>query len=150
MKTNELKCADLRIGNYVNYENRPFEVIEISPISLVVRKKIGDIFEMQHRALDVAQPIELTEEVLVKIGFKKVFQSAVTKGRFELNINIGDYEFVNMVYHIYKSGNPNFNITQRRCASLCDNSIYKNNVKYLHELQNAYYLLTNEELEVNL
>lgn len=65
MKTNEL-----RIGNYVNYENRPFEVIEISPVSLVVRKKIGDIFEMQHRALDVAQPIKLTEEVLVKIGFE--------------------------------------------------------------------------------
>ena len=141
MKTNEL-----RIGNYVNIEGDVVKVKEIYDKSIHYANGEYESYATE----DFIQPIELTEEILVKIGFKKVFQSAVTKGRFELNINIGDCEFVNIVYHIYKSGNPNFNITQRRCASFCDNSIYKNNVKYLHELQNAYYCLTSEELEVKL
>jgi hypothetical protein len=63
---------------------------------------------------------------------------------------MGDNEFLNIVYHVYASGNTNLNITQRRCASLCDDSIDKSGIKYLHQLQNAYYLLTNEELEVEL
>jgi hypothetical protein len=100
--------------------------------------------------LSGVHPIELTEEVLLKIGFKKVFQSKITKGRFELNVDMGDNEFLNIVYHVYASGNTNLNITQRRCASLCDDSIDKSGIKYLHQLQNAYYLLTNEELEMKL
>lgn len=149
MKINKLKCANLRIGNWVKV-NDPIFGVNTYKVAIIRDNDIITLNDNLSCLVDNIEPIELTEEVLKKIGFEKVFQSAVTKGRFELNINIGDCEFVNMVYHIYKSGNPNFNITQRRCASLCDNSIYKNGVKYLHELQNAYYLLTNEELEVDL
>lgn len=138
MKANELKCTDLRIGNWIKYENRPFEVIEISPISLVVRKKIGDIFEMQHRALDVAQPIELTEEVLVKIGFEK------DGNNYSLvcdDIEVGFYvdKFKQVLY-----------IEVPREKRFYKNELRSYDVKYLHELQNTYYCLTGKELEVEL
>lgn len=146
MKTNELKCTDLRIGNYVNYENRPFEVIEISPISLVVRKKIGDIFEMQHRALDVAQPIELTEEVLLKIGFKKnkydwlkYFPDRENEISILMTENYTIIEYVNLFHCPEDVTEVNYGSTLEFPRRI-----------YLHQLQNAYYLLTNEELEVEL
>ena len=146
MKTNKLKSSDLRIGNWVKCDNLLCKIVEIYSEDIYCYDQFG---EDLHN-IEYIQPIELTEEVLLKIGFKKVFQSKITKGRFELNVNIGDNEFTNIEYNIFVSGEPNLNITQRRCESLCDNSICKQNIKYLHQLQNAYYLLTNEELEVEL
>lgn len=134
-----MKANELRIGNYVNYENRPFEVIETSPISLVVRKKIGDIFEMQHRALDVAQPIELTEELLVKIGFDKHDEA----------MNIYAFENERAVV-VYVPNRKLLRIEGVENDVLIDRNIRLNNIEYVHELQNAYYLLTSEELEVEL
>jgi hypothetical protein len=145
MKTNEL-----RIGNWVK-RNLPTDmtyakVLEIIHNGLLVQDKDGYI----GCSMNFIEPIELTEELMLNIGFKKVFQSKMTKGKFELNVDMEDNEFLNIVYHVYASGNTNLNITQRRCASLCDDSIDKSGIKYLHQLQNAYYLLTNEELEVKL
>ena len=142
---NKLKCTDLRIGNYVNYENRPFEVIEISPISLVVRKKIGDIFEMQHRALDVAQPIELTEELLVKIGFED------RKGYFNYSRVFGDDgDYCDSIYIYYCPRLKHFKFTHNIVENLDMQTMDLYNIKYLHQLQNAYYCLTNQELEIEL
>jgi hypothetical protein len=144
-----MRANELRIGNWVIYRN---QIVKTTGLHY-------DMFECGFPAdenwmctgrLSGVHPIELTEEVLLKIGFKKVFQSKITKGRFELNVDMGDNEFLNIVYHVYASGNTNLNITQRRCASLCDDSIDKSGIKYLHQLQNAYYLLTNEELEMKL
>lgn len=146
MKTNELKCADLRIGNYVNIEGDVVKVKEIYEKSIHYANGEYESYATE----DFIHPIELTEELMLNIGFKKVFQSKITKGRFELNVDMGDNEFLNIVYHVYASGNTNLNITQRRCASLCDDSIDKSGIKYLHQLQNTYYLLTNEEMEVKL
>lgn len=148
METNKLKCSDLRIGNYVNYENRPFEVIEISPVSLVVRKKIGDIFEMQHRALDVAQPIELTEELLLKIGFKKERQ--LISNLFYLDYETDVDNIIRVKYVIYPKAPSLLKITTSQCGNYECFEFMKRGIKYLHELQNAYYLLTGKELEVEL
>ena len=147
MKTNELS-TDLRIGNWIKYEDKLVQVVQLSSLMILCQKDENQF--LVNCAPEVFQPIELTEEVLLKIGFKKVFQSKVTKGRFELNVDMGDNEFRNIVYHIYASGNTNLNITQRRCASLCDDSMDKSGIKYLHQLQNAYFILTGEELNIEL
>jgi hypothetical protein len=149
MKTNELKCTDLRIGNWVKV-NDPIFGVNAYKVATIRDNGIITLSDNISCSVNNIEPIELTEEVLLKIGFKNMFQSVITKGRFELNANIGDNEFINIVYHIYKSGESNLNITQRRCESVCDNSIHKHNIKYLHELQNAYYCLTGQELNIEL
>ena len=149
MKTNEL-----RLGNYISVDcimyKKELKVTEVCPDGVFANPTYPNTSEIVFVKKEDIEPIELIEELLLKIGFKKVFQSKITKGRFELNVNIGDNEFTNIEYNIFVSGEPNLNITQRRCESLCDNSICKQNIKYLHELQNAYYCLTGQELNIEL
>lgn len=129
MKTNEL-----RIGNYVNIEGDVVKVKEIYEKS--IHYTYGE-YE-SYATEDFIQPIELTEEILVKIGFEKDGNN--------YSLICGDIE---VGYYIDK-------FKQVLCISVSrEKRFYKNelrsyDVKYLHQLQNAYYLLTNEELEVEL
>lgn len=138
MKTNKLKGSDLRIGNLVKYCNGVYRIIEVSPIHLLVQNA-NDINDIQHRAIQNAEPIELTEEVLVKIGFEKHDEA--------MNIYAFENERAIVVYV------PNRKLLKIEGVEndvLIDRNIRLNNIKYLHQLQNAYYCLTNEELEVEL
>lgn len=103
---------------------------------------------------DFIHPIDLTEEVLVKIGFEKVHKKKIVGfnvNEFILKNDINDSEFGNISYHLFGSGNSLIFIEHGDFYVEKDNDcIYKLDVKYLHQLQNLYYLLTNEELEVEL
>jgi hypothetical protein len=88
--------------------------------------------------IEKLQPIELTEELLVKIGFVKENEvNRMYNNRCVLSYYIGNF---------YKE----LVIEVRR-----ENGFYKNNmvhydIKYLHQLQNAYYCLTGQELNIEL
>lgn len=140
MKTNELKCTDLRIGNLIDYFG---DIIKVDTIDYFDGKeRVGGVNTTEgDRVFDKPsyfEPIELTEEVLLKIGFVKENEvNRMYNNRCVVSYYIGNF---------YKE----LVIEVRR-----ENGFYKNNmvhydIKYLHQLQNAYYLLTNEELEVNL
>ena len=133
MKTNEL-----RIGNYVKRtlptDMAYAKVLEITHNGLLVQDKDGYV----GCSMNFIEPIELTEEVLVKIGFVKENEiNRMYNNRCVVSYYIGNF---------YKE----LVIEVRR-----ENGFYKNNmvhydIKYLHELQNAYYCLTGQELEVEL
>lgn len=106
-----MKANELRIGNWVNDQGLNLQVGMIN--SEIVKSM---------------EPIPLTEEWLIKFGFK----------RDELNGYY--YPTWRKFIPIYKRGHYyNFNGISLSC----------NDFEYVHQLQNLYFTLTGEELTYN-
>lgn len=144
MKKNGLKCTDLRIGNFLKYNNKIIEVFGLRP--RYVEYYDEDEFLVGDNP-GYFEPIELTEEVLLKVGFE-LMNTKKHKG-FELvrEIENNVYEF--FVFKIFNDDTL-LNIRKQQGGGFEYGEFTKRGIKYLHQLQNAYYLLTNEELEVKL
>lgn len=126
-----MKVEELRIGNLVLFND---EICVVSGYSY------GFIHMNDNKKgtkIEFIKPIEITEELLLKFGFKE-------------NIIEND------IYFIYKDSlfaiwnvNDEFN-NYFECGKLiyCD-SFYSeciSTLKFVHQLQNLYFALTNEEL----
>lgn len=118
-----MKATELRIGNYYNWRggDAPDEGYD----EIFSGKDFADICKHPNWF----RPIPLTEEWLLRFGFKRtdVFQAV----RFELS----EY----FVVTIHDSGNINF------CLR---NNSFSVSLKYVHQLQNLYFALTGEELKI--
>lgn len=142
MKTNELKCTDLRIGNYLKYDD---EIIQVSKLC----KNYVEFYDNEDLLIgdnpEYFEPIELTEEVLLKIGFED------RKGFFNYSKVFGDDNSYCDSIHIYYCPMLNhFKFTHDKVKEDDLQKMDLYNIQYLHQPQNLYYLLTNEELEVEL
>jgi len=115
---------ELRIGNLLEFEGDKCEVIEIDSNGAVVLFESGeevwiDLFQLQQ--------IKLTEEWLLKSGFEEI---------------IGNVENSKCFRHpkcsliVYFDG-----------IRLSVKFWQGNEKKYVHQLQNFYFALTNKELE---
>lgn len=119
---------ELRLGNYVMdspiHGDEPLEVEAIYS-NLVIHGE-------RHVYNDEIRPIPLTEEWLLKFGFKAAKNI----------IPIYDLGLISIYLESdsYPEGRVYFN-------SWC---IIKKKPKYLHQLQNLYHSLCGEELEINL
>jgi len=81
------------------------------------------------------KPISLSEEILLKCGF-------VRRG-----FSINGYVFAkSLAYHVTKM----LDYYAFRINTLSCNNVFIREVRYLHELQNLYFAITGEELEVKL
>ena len=83
---------------------------------------------------DRVKPIPLTEELLLKCGFRGSYSN-------ELYINIKKGT------NLYSLG---YNFIENRCYLDVDFTFIDldNEIKYLHQLQNLYFVLTGEELKI--
>lgn len=110
-----MKANELRIGNYVYALKSSSEPIII-----------GDDYNL-YLSRDY-QPIPLTEEWLLKMGFK---------GRvdFKWNNNVGIQIVDNKYYFAFKD-----------LSNVLFHSVIE--CKDVHQVQNVYYSLTNEELTI--
>ena len=120
-----MKANELRIGNWV-YNDFTREDIEVYPMMIHRLSKI----EGEHHI----KPIPLTEEWLIKFGFEKDVLSL-------FNIEI------------LKDKDPTSAIIICLEDGLCEitrNSRFGTTIsmKYVHQLQNLYFALTGEELEI--
>ena len=109
-----MKASELRIGNLVLIENE------------VHKLRIRDIYHIEHSSLKV-EPVPLTEEWLVKFGFKKQ-PNLFYDNEVEYAKQWENHEVVighNMELY---------------------NGIFSRIIKHVHELQNIYFALTGEEL----
>jgi hypothetical protein len=117
-----MKANELRIGNYYNQNGA---------ISQVTPNTIEEVWEAQRTW---CKPIPLTEEWLLRFGFKLVssynkekmvflLQFGLSKDSFTFESNCGE-----LMYFRY---NGNYV-----------------NIKYVHQLQNIYFALKNEELTI--
>lgn len=108
---------ELRIGNYIEIPNAGYP----TEVDGVTRFSISDIFGSIE--LDRLNPINLTEDCLLKLGFK------------DDRIDIG-----NDWYTVYSHGEDSFIFSQ--------NNHKVRVVKYVHQLQNIVFALTGEELTI--
>ena len=127
-----MKASELRIGNYIklmfNYED--YETIQVTSDELVsVDKKQADY-----------EPLPLTEEWLYKFGFK--------------DIDKGDNDYItytdpNHDYYLQldvRRKGGKYSILDNSFNDLRDFSMV--DIMYVHQLQNIYFALTNEDLQL--
>lgn len=121
-----MKRTELRVDNIVAYKGLAYKVIGISTTHILLM-----VDEIETILVDVEnlEPVPITEELLTKCGFDEPCDGVYEHGfgKFEVTKE-GDEWWVS-----WHGG--------------CD---YWFAIKYLHQLQNAYQLVTKEELTLQL
>lgn len=121
---------ELRLGNY--FQSNIIQQVQIEHLEFLLNDKLDH---------SVMQPIPLSEEWLIKLGFEQ--QSSPYSGIF-INRNISivsefDYEkstLENKVYKFYT------------ILYIGPNSKVVKEFKYIHDVQNFIHALTGEELAI--
>lgn len=126
-----MKATELRIGNWIYVDGKPIDIAS------------NVISEYHWSELTTTpttySPIPLTEEWLKKFGFKQ-WQSHVS-------INVGSE---NRIYwQIGKERNLFWESYDNTFTLDRVNKEDSPRVKYVHQLQNLYHALTNQELEIH-
>jgi hypothetical protein len=124
----------LRIGNKIWRPCCYDEVLEIRENGIIGLDSLRGLISYSE-----IEPIPITEELLLKIGFKKdvdansLYRYAIDNCLFEIRL--------------WDSG------TLIKLDNYCEDCVRKVHLPKtpnLHQLQNAYYLVTGKELEIKL
>ena len=126
-----MKTSELRVGNWFYRHCCNDQIMEVRAGGVIgVDRGRGII------CLHEMQPIELTKEFFEKNGFiKQNDWEEVLYYRSE-DMRIEAYE--NYLGWVVNIDDEKFTM------------VFSNNLKYVHELQNAYYVSTGKELEIKL
>jgi len=124
-----IKPNELRIGNLVyNIHNK--QIIRIRQL----RIEIVEVFHTNKLTgflpFEDIEPIPLTEEIILECGFERKIH-----GRHEKSLRS------------YKKNGNTFNVSH---SGIMYYGLKQKPVLYLHELQNLYFALTNQELKIEL
>ena len=123
---NGLKASDLRIGNLIQFGNKFKKVVEIIEDAFYVLYKDGTTLKNTWADL---KPIPLTEKRLLDFGFI-IDETYVSEENPFLDY-IKDEVRISMPYFSFEYGDGAFM-----------------ELKYVHQLQNLYFALTQRELTV--
>jgi hypothetical protein len=121
-----MRASELRIGNYVESIGIAYSVISIDIHGNIKGFESGTSFNLDK----TSNPIQITEEWLIKFGFK--WAGLVSKGRYLTLFTPCGKAFVFKEGYIIFTG-----VT------------IETPIKYVHQLQNLYFALTGEELTIN-
>ena len=123
-----IQANELRIGNWITYKYEPIQVTMIGQYGIQSKDK-DSVTNAKFVTPDL-KPIPLTAEILEQCGFKNTILGGeyVYNERGIMKIYINSIGLVS-----YKIGDIIFTT-----------------IHYLHQLQNLYFALTGEELQVNL
>lgn len=124
--------SELRIGNCLLFQGSKAELFGINKDCIIQYQQENDVF---HCGIDEIKPIELTEEILLKL------EGIVKLNEFQYKLN--DL-FLIEIDVISKN-----NYSIRKVISE-ESSVFICFMEHLHQLQNIYYDLCNEELNVKL
>ena len=138
-----MKANELRVGNWVYGDGGAYsKIVGIKLFGNVVNNEI-DIYSKDNGegvewvlSISKLSPIPLTEEMLLKCGFKRVPKHLYVDNLKDLRTAV-----------TYLKGSIIWNESTR---IVWVGNIALDNIKYLHELQNLYFAITGEELEVKL
>ena len=126
-----MKINELRVGNLFYRHCCNDQVMEVRAGGVIGLDRSRGII-----CLHEMQPIELTKEFFEKNGFiKQNDWEEVLYYRSE-DMRIEAYE--NYLGWVVNIDDEKFTM------------VFSNNLKYVHELQNAYYVSTGEEMEIKL
>ena len=124
-----IQATQLRIGNFIAFGKQCCKVYEIQENCFYV---IGEKERSFKSTSFELEPIPLTEDWLIKFGFEKIIDNEFTL-RYELK---KDPRFD---YFFPKHNLKTFGLRFQGCT-------FFDVVKYVHQLQNLYFALTNKEL----
>ena len=117
-----MEANELRIGNYVN--------------TIQGVKKVSTISVDGWSFHSVSEPIELTQEYLLKIGFKKIIKMH--------NAYLKDYG--SFYFELNETNKNNCFHLKLRNNDFTDSFVGLGIFKYVHQLQNLYFAITAKEL----
>lgn len=129
-----MEAQELRVGNKIWRPCCYDEVLEIRENGIIGIDSLRGLIPYS----DI-EPIPITDELLLKIGFKKdvdansLYRYAIDNCLFEIRL--------------WNSG------TLIKLENYCEDCVRKVHLPKtpnLHQLQNAYYLITGKELEIEL
>lgn len=132
-----MEVKELRIGNLVKCKTTDGEkfckICDILDVGYFTARCNGVEYRCKfHNAegvVDCIEPICITDKLLLKNGFEKC-----------------DYIFKTLFIEMYEvAGGWHLHIDNERFETALSITI-----KYVHQLQNAYYIATGRELEINL
>ncbi len=120
-----MNIRDLRVGNLILFaeDSTIFEVTEISEYGVNVKNEE----EETYIEIDSFEGIGITEDWLIKFGFKSV---------------AGNYEFNNGTTNIVFYKNEIYESIEGQWK-------WYPHIRHIHQLQNLYFALTGEELELS-
>lgn len=137
-----MKAQELRLGNWLYYRNylTGDEMLDAEPNAekpYNLQCVTPHVIEWVEKGDKVYEPIPLTEEWLVKLGFEEN-AGRFTNGHKEYCAHNYDFRFTITTDHEDNVG---------LCAFGSDDDIVLT-VKYVHQLQNLFHSLTGEELTI--
>lgn len=126
-----IKSNELRIGNLVLIDNKETEIYCISGMG------VNDFlinFNQVSYDFDEIEPIPLTEEWLLILGFKKTVDETIDYRirQFELNR-------IELIHGLTLDKELFIVMMGQEALS---------HIKYIHQLQNIYFSLTGEDIEI--
>lgn len=134
----KMKASDLRVGNWVSKFEEYYQITSATIVSL-------------EREDSSAKPIQLTEEWLVRFGFNKE-EIQISKGHgFFYSMNYMDYKY-SFSFAEFR-GDWGFYHSYTDATDDKDNNRFdfiSCGIKYVHQLQNLIYALTNTELQLKV
>lgn len=149
-----MDIKELRIGNWVKCKTTDGEIFgkicDILDLGYFAAKCNGVEYRGRFGNIGVdikcIEPIELTDELLEKIGFKKKIDGYLHYREYDDELSIRFSE--NYAYIEY--ANLCFNPEDVTETTNYGSSLEFPNTLHLHTLQNIWHLLTGKELEIDL
>ena len=136
-----MKPTELRIGNLVMCNGEVVRVEQITKKKIGYHRHKGET-RMNYARLCEIEPIPITEELLTKIGFilpehKEFYAMCRINGK-DNGIRLTKY-FTSYNVEIFAE-HPDFVLLEHTIKD----------IRYVHDLQNAYYLAAGKELEMKV
>lgn len=136
-----MKPQELRIGNLVNYNGKVVKVEQLTKHKIGYHTKPNET-RLNYARLCEIEPIPITEEWLTTIGFilpehKEFYVMCRINGK-DNSIRLTRY---------FNLWNAEIFVSHPEVVML-EHTI--KGLRFVHELQNAYYLATGKELEIKL
>ena len=125
-----MEAKELRIGNFVLLDDCICSVLTILPETAL----LSSDEENEYFAYSDIEGIPLTEEIFATTGIK--YRSTGNKLTSQYVFNIAGCIF----YLTYNEYNDNW--------SICSDKVFGHLIMHVHQLQNLYFALTNQELKL--
>lgn len=138
---------DIRIGNSLLLYS---EVVKVTEIGFK-----GDDYYLRVEGkkngyyIDQFEPIELTEEILLKCGFEKSTDIDCYDINKLDNVIIYSIKGLYQVIKYSRNNTNDYHLSISDTNDYCEYGYYihtSKEIKYLHQLQNLYFILSNKEL----
>ena len=131
---------DVRLGNYVYITN--------SKVNRAIR--IVDMDLLIDWDMNYPEPIELTDDILLRLGFsKKRNENYINKYEYSLLLN-PDSDIEDTIEYNGIGGTCYHETNKLFLTVFCNGHYAGKSVEFLHEFQNHWFALKKEEFDIDL